>query len=106
MAPAFQAAQAAATCPACATGLKGGLLYAGSSGDSRLAFDPHKLQIQPRAGVAYRVTSKLVFRGGYGLSYLGAHPNGQEPRFIQTTPLVASLANGSTHPASCRHPLP
>ena len=71
IAAAAKASPAAANCPACAAGLTGGLLYAGSSGDSRYAFYPHKANFQPRAGVAYRVTSKLVFRGGYGLSYLG-----------------------------------
>src|SRR5260370_18135422 len=34
--------------------LKGGLLYAGSSGDSRLSFNPDRKHIEPRAGLAWR----------------------------------------------------
>ncbi len=106
IAAAVQASPAAVDCPACAAGLKGGLLYAGSSGDSRLAFDPHKLQLQPRAGVAYRLTSKLVFRGGYGLSYLGQNSNGGPIGFSRQTPLVASLDNGLTPAVTLSDPFP
>jgi hypothetical protein len=106
IAAAVQASPAAVNCPACAAGLKGGLLYAGTSGDSRLAFDPHKLQLQPRAGLAYRVTSKLVFRGGYGLSYLGQNSNGPALGFSQQTSLVASLDNGLTPAVTLSNPFP
>ena len=106
IAAAVQASPAAVNCPACAAGLKGGLQYAGSSGESRLAFDPHKLQLQPRAGVAYRVTSKLVFRGGYGLSYLGQNSSGPTVGFSQQTPLVASLDNGLMPAVSLSDPFP
>jgi hypothetical protein len=106
IAAAVQASPAAVNCPACAAGIKGGLLYAGSSGDSPLAFDPHKAQVQPRAGVAYRVTSKLVFRGGYGLSYLGQNSNGGAVGFSQQTPLVASLDNGLTPAVTLSDPFP
>ena len=87
-------------------GLKGGLLYAGNHGDLRYAFDPHRRNVQPRAGAAYRVTSKLVFRGGYGLSYLGQSANGQAVGFSRQTPLVASLDNGLTPAASLSDPFP
>src|SRR5207245_5840257 len=47
--------------------LKGGLLFAGSSGDSRLAFNPDKTGFQPRIGLAWRPAPRWVVRGGYGL---------------------------------------
>ena len=106
IASAVQASPAAANCPACAAGLKGGLLYAGSSGDARYAFDPHKRNFQPRIGVAFRATSRLVLRGGYGLSYLGQNANGQAVGFSRQTPLVASLDNGLTPVASLSDPFP
>jgi len=82
------------------------LLYAGSAGDARYAFDPHKGNFQPRAGVAWRIASKLVFRGGYGLSYLGQNSNGQAVGFSRQTPLVPSLDNGLTPAASLSNPFP
>jgi hypothetical protein len=106
IAAAVQASPAAVNCPACAAGLKGGLLFAGSSGDSRLAFIPHKADFQPRAGVAYRIASRLVFRGGYGLSYLGQSSNGQPLGFSQQTPLIATLDNGLTPAVSLSNPFP
>jgi hypothetical protein len=106
IAAAVKASAAAINCPACAAGLRGGLLYAGSSGDSRYAFDPHKRNFQPRAGIAYRITSKLVLRGGYGLSYLGQSANGLAVGFSRQTALVASLDNGLTPAVSLSDPFP
>ena len=106
IAAASKASAAASICPACAAGLQGGLLYAGGGGDLRYAFDPHKGNFQPRAGVAWRLTSKLVFRGGYGLSYLGQNANGQAAGFSRQTPLVASLDNGLTPASSLSDPFP
>ncbi len=71
--------------------LRGGLLYTGSSGESRLAFNPDKNNIQPRVGVAVRLTDKWVLRGGYGLYYLGASGGQPATGFSQSTPLTASL---------------
>lgn len=76
--------------------LRGGLLYAGTSGEARRAFNNDWNNIQPRVGVAVRLTSKWVLRGGYGLFYLagqGAQPN---TGFSQSTPLVSSLDGGNT----------
>src|SRR5258705_6503679 len=82
------------------------MLYACGSGDGRYAFNPHKANFKPRAGAAYRVSSKLVLRGGYGLSYLGQSSNGQAVGFSRQTPLVASLDNGLTPAASLSDPFP
>ncbi|MEO7652491.1 MAG: TonB-dependent receptor [Bryobacteraceae bacterium] len=106
IAAAVKASPAASGCPSCAAGLKGGLVYAGSSGDERYAFQPHRRNFQPRAGVAYRMTSRLVLRGGYGLSYLGQSANGQAVGFSRQTPLVASLDNNLTPAVSLSNPFP
>ncbi len=106
IAPAVTASAAAANCPACVTGLKGGLLYVGQNGDSRYAFDPHRANFQPRIGVAYRITSSLVFRGGYALSDLGQNSAGQALGYSRTTPLVASLDNLLTPAVSLSDPFP
>src|SRR5712691_11650600 len=106
IAAAVKASAAAVNCPACAAGLEGGLLYAGNGGDDRYAFNPHRRNFQPRAGVAYRITSKLVFRGGYGLSYLGQNASGQAAGFSRRTPLVSSLDNGLTPAVSLSDPFP
>jgi hypothetical protein len=95
---------AAANCPACQAGLMGGLLYADS--DNRYAFEPKKSNWQPRVGVAYRMRDKLVFRGGYGLSYLGQSANGQSYGYSRTTPLVSSTDGDLTPAVTLSNPYP
>jgi Carboxypeptidase regulatory-like domain/TonB dependent receptor-like, beta-barrel len=106
IAAAVKASPAAAACPACAAGLTGGLLYAGADGDSRYAFIPHRANFQPRVGVAYRATSRLVIRAGYGLSYLGQSSSGGAVGFSRQTPLVSSLDNGLTPAVTLSDPFP
>jgi Carboxypeptidase regulatory-like domain/TonB dependent receptor len=86
--------------------LQGGLLYAGSSGDSRLSFNPDKKHIEPRAGVAWRFAPKWVMRAGYGLAYLGQSANGANTGFSQPTTLVASTDGGLTPAVSLSNPFP
>ena len=93
-------------CSACAAGLTGGLLYAGTSGDARYAFIPHRMNFQPRLGVAYSVSSRLVLRGGWALSYLGQNSNGPQTGYSQSTPLVSSLDGGLTPAVSLSDPFP
>jgi len=76
--------------------LKGGLLYAGSDGEQRLSFVPDHNNFQPRVGVAYRLTDRWVLRGGYGLSYLGAHDSQPNNGFSSPTTLIASNDGGLT----------
>ena len=106
IAAAAKASADAANCPACAAGLKGGLLYAGSGGDNRFAFQPKKAQFQPRIGAAYRLSSKFVLRGGYGLSYLGQGSNGQQTGFSQSTAMTTSIDGGLKPVASLSDPFP
>lgn len=104
IAAAVKASPAAANCPACQTGLMGGLLYAGS-GD-RYAFETKKANFQPRVGVAYQISSKLVVRGGYGLSFLGQSANGQTYGYSRTTSLVSSTDGNLTPAVTLSDPYP
>ena len=67
--------------------------------EQQYAFEPKRANWQPRVGVAYRMLDNLVFRGGYGLSYLGQSANGQSYGYSRTTSLVSST-NGDLTPAS------
>ena len=59
--------------------------------------------IQPRFGLAYQISPKLVFRGGYGLYYTNFQSNGmmQTLGFSSTTTLVNSLDGGQTPSRIC-----
>src|SRR5260370_32705318 len=78
----------------------GGLRFAGVNGQPRAAADTYMKAIQPRFGFAYKLTEKLVMRGGWGRYYLNPS-NGyiQSTGFSTSTPLVASLDGG-------RYPIP
>ncbi len=77
--------------------VKGGLLFAGIGGLSRSAADTDFTAFQPRFGMAYQVSSKLVLRGGFGRYYLNPNNDyGQAAGFSQSTPLIASLDGNRT----------
>ena len=86
--------------------LKGGLLYAGSSGDQRFAFNPFRTAFQPRAGFAWKAAHNWVVRGGYGLTYLGQSSTGQNTGFSRPTPLIASVDNNITSAVTLSDPFP
>jgi outer membrane receptor protein involved in Fe transport len=73
--------------------LRGGLLFAGSGGEDRLAFKPDRNNFQPRIGIAWQVRPKWVVRAGYGLTYLGNSFNGPNAGFSRPTSLVATTDN-------------
>ncbi len=77
--------------------LRGGMLFAGVNGVSRIASDLDKVNIQPRFGLAYQLTSRLVVRSGWGRYF--HNPNNadlQSNGFSQASPLIASLDGGRT----------
>jgi len=86
--------------------LKGGLLYAGSSGTSRQAFHRDFLRPQPRAGFAYRLANRWVIRGGWGLFFLGQYEEGPITGFSRQTPLIASNDGGLTPLRTLHDPFP
>jgi Carboxypeptidase regulatory-like domain/TonB dependent receptor len=77
--------------------LVGGLVFANHGGPET----PYKgdwNNIQPRFGVAFQVTDRLVARGNYGRSFLGLSSGGQNGVYTQDfqrgTPFVAFAPNG------------
>jgi hypothetical protein len=86
--------------------LRGGLLYAGSSGRDRLAFNPDRNNFQPRVGVAWQFKEGWVMRGGYGLTMMGQNASGPATGFSQTTSLIASTDNNLTPAVTLSDPFP
>jgi len=73
--------------------LRGGLLYAGVGGNSRSPYKGDWNNIQPRAGITYRVTEWMSARANYGRSYLGITAccfGVQQDGFSQTTDIITS----------------
>lgn len=75
--------------------LKGGLVFAGSN--NRGAWQTDKLNLAPRFGMAYKITDKLVFRGGYGIFYPQTG-GGTRDGFATTTTWVATVAGDGVTP--------
>jgi hypothetical protein len=78
-----------ANCPACAN-LTGGLLFAGTNGNERGAFDNDWNNWQPRIGAAYRLTERTVLRGGFGSFFLPEAAFGGVAGFAADTQFVAT----------------
>jgi hypothetical protein len=86
--------------------LTGGLLYAGTSGNARQAFNRDLVRPQPRVGVAYKISDNWVLRGGYGLFFLGQYEEGPGNGFSRSTPLIASNDGGLTPRVTLANPFP
>jgi hypothetical protein len=78
------------------SGVRGGLLYAGSESEMRYASNPDRNNIQPRIGAAFQISERWVLRGGYGLYYMGLSGGQPTTGFSATTPLVPSADAGLT----------
>ena len=80
-----------------AVNVTGGLRFAGVNGQPRAAANTYRKAIQPRFGFAYKITEKLVMRGGWGRYYLNpSNSYIQSTGFSTSTPLVSSLDGGRT----------
>ncbi|MFN7920142.1 MAG: carboxypeptidase regulatory-like domain-containing protein [Bryobacteraceae bacterium] len=75
--------------------LKGGLEFVSSS--QRGAWDTDWNSIAPRFGLAYKVTDKLVFRGGYGIFYPQTG-GGTNQGFSTTTTWVSTIGGDGINP--------
>lgn len=82
-----------ANCPACAN-LTGGLLFAGSNGQPRGAYNKRYGNLQPRVGAAYSLTPLTVVRGGFGMFYLPESEYGGALGFAADTNYVSTLTGG------------
>jgi hypothetical protein len=85
-----------------------GIEFAGQSGNSRALYDPFWSEVMPRVGFAYQANSRLVFRGGYGITddFEGM---GSNLRLTQNAPFLHSFSSFPTPPTgsnSGQTPLP
>jgi Carboxypeptidase regulatory-like domain len=77
--------------------LKGGLMFAGVNGLSRIPANTDWNNIQPRIGFAYLLQERLVMRGGWGLYYVNpSNDYLQFAGFAVSTGVVNSLNGGRT----------
>lgn len=88
---------------------RGGLTFAGIDGQPRTLWNTDSTNLMPRFGFAYSITSRTIFRGGYGLYYepiavRNVHVN--QTGFNRSTDFVASLDNGQTYLANLTNPFP
>lgn len=90
IASAAKTADGVENCAACGN-LMGGLLYAGSDGSDRFAFNPDRNNIQIRLGAAYALNAKTTLRGGFGIFSLGQWALGGSNGFSRTTQMVTSV---------------
>jgi hypothetical protein len=91
--------------PASSFQVKGGLLFA--TDDNRGFWNADKNNFQPRVGFAYKLTDKLVMRGGWGIYTVPFVILGNnQPGFSQSTPIVPSVDNGLTFQANLANPFP
>ena len=79
--------------------VRGGLLFANVGGQPRGLYDTPKTDFLPQIGFAYKMGSKTVLRGGYGINYsfLGQRRSDViQSGFSQNTNLVPTLDSGLT----------
>lgn len=94
--------------PVAAFSAKGGLTFVGQNGLGRSPYR-NSNNILPRAGLAYQLNSKTVFRAGYGIYFGTIGVDSFLPvqtGFSQVTPIQASLNNGVTYTSTLANPLP
>jgi hypothetical protein len=77
--------------------LAGGLEFAGVNGNPRIVGDKDLNNWQPRVGVAYQLSNRLVMRGGYGLYSMNpVNDFLLTTGFSTSTPLLTTLDGGRT----------
>lgn len=103
------AANATPEVPASAFAAKGGLTFANVNGQPRNLYNTPKDLIMPRLGAAYRLNTKTVLRGGYGMFYgfLGQRRGDViQSGFSRNTPFVPTQDNGLTFISTLSNPWP
>jgi len=75
--------------------LRGGLIF--NDAKNRGAWQTDKLNLAPRFGMAYKITDKLVFRGGYGIFYPQTG-GGTRDGFATTTTWASTIGDDGINP--------
>lgn len=89
--------------------VRGGLTFAGAGGLPRTLWLADRNNFAPRAGLAYTISQRTVFRAGWGLYYvpLGVdRTTVNQTGFTQNTAMVPSTDNGQTFIATFANPFP
>ena len=90
-----------------ALNVKGGLRFLAQDKTPRAHLNMPAAIWAPRAGYAFRITNRLVARGGYGLFYVPNNiSNYRLDGFSLTTQMVTSLDNNLTPFNTLRNPFP
>lgn len=90
---------------------KGGATFAGVNGMPRTIYNYDKNNFLPRLGFAYKLSKRLVVRGGYA-TYAESNYGSQSIRagsvygFSQSTPYIATNDNGLTFATNMADPFP
>ncbi len=98
--------------PAAPSVLKGGLKFAGVSGQPRSSYNTDWTDVQPRLGFAWQALPRTVVRGGAGIYYRQVSNANTNTGFNISTPYLRSLdgdftpAAGLTGPYSLENPFP
>ena len=77
----------------------GGVVFPGTNGQSRDAYNTDWTDVGPRVGVAYALNSKTVIRAGWGLMYSYGLEGGSSIGETQTTNFTAST-DGNNSPTN------
>lgn len=91
--------------------LTGGFEYPGVDGNDRYQWSPNNHDFAPRAGIAYKITDKLVARMGAGIFFLPpsaliGDDGGQSIGFTANTPYNATQDNGFVPLSLVSNPFP
>lgn len=97
--------------PAAPPVVNGGKLFAGVNGQPRRPYDTDWTDIQPRVGVAWRITDTTVLRGGFGIYHKWDDHANTTNGFSLSTNYLSSLngftpSAGLTGPYSLQNPFP
>ncbi len=102
----------AAVAPSLGRPVLGEFEFAGQNGNGRFAWPPQNLNFAPRAGIAYKISDRLVMRMGAGIFYLPASAMlsydspGQFYGYSSSTTYVATTNNGYTPLNLINNPFP
>jgi hypothetical protein len=90
--------------------VRGGLLFAGTSGQPRTLWQPDPKNVAPRIGFSYNPLKNTVLRGGYGIYFVPTGVPAQtvpiQTGFNQSTSMVPTLDGGQTFIADLTNPFP
>jgi hypothetical protein len=84
----------------------GGIRFAGVDGAPDRPWKYDKNNYQLRAGMAYQINEKTVFRGGYGKYFLNPTSQSFNNGFSLSTPLISSNDGGRTPTYALGNPWP